>query len=133
VRQVVTRANVAQVVGFGLNGASTAVVYSIAIWTLIAVSPRTFAVDVVAAYAIAVAVNYLGARLIFKPGDDLRTHFARYAILVAANSIATAVLASWLHRLGVHYALAVYFPVAVTVIPTFVLMRTWVFKRSTIE
>jgi putative flippase GtrA len=112
---------------FGLNGAVTAIVYSIAVWSLIAISPRTFAADVVTAYAVAVGVNYLGARLLFRPTSRVSGHIVRYAAVVCLNFAITAAIAWLLHRAGARDAVAAYAPVLITAVPTYVLMRRWVF------
>lgn len=122
-----------QLISFGLNGVFTGIVYSVAVWSLIAFSPKTFELDVVTAYAISVAANYLGARLVFKPTTGIRGHALRYLFVVAANFLTTAVLAWWLHRAGADNIISVYLPVAVTLVPTFVLMRSWVFKNPAID
>lgn len=119
-----------QLILFGVNGVSTGIVYSAAVWSLIAMSPRTFELDVLIAYAIGLGANYLGARLVFKPTTGLRRHALRYLSVVAANFLTTAVLAWWLHRTGVANIISVYLPVMVTAAPTFVLMRRWVFNNS---
>jgi len=124
-----TKARVVQLILFGVNGVSTGIVYSAAVWSLIAVSPKTFEFDVVIAYAVAAAVNYLGARMVFKPTTGIRGHAMRYLSVVAANFLTTGVLAWCLHRAGAENIISVYLPVAVTSVPTFVLMRGWVFKN----
>lgn len=86
--------------------------------------------DVLIAYAIGVGANYLGARLVFKPTTGLRRHALRYLSVVAANFLTTAVLAWWLHRIGADNIISVYPPVAVTAVPTFALMRNWVFDSA---
>jgi len=116
---------------FGANGVSTGIVYSAVVWSLIALSPRTFELDVIVAYATAIAANYVGARLVFKPTTGLRRHALRYLSVVAANFLTTAVLAWWLHWIGVANIISVYLPVMVTAAPTFVLMRRWVFNNPT--
>ncbi len=118
-----------QLISFGLNGAITGIVYSAAVWSLIALSPKTFELDVVIAYAVATAANYLGARLVFKPTSGIGGHALRYLSVVVANFLTTSVLAWYLHRTGADDIISVYLPVAVTLVPTFVLMRKWVFKN----
>jgi putative flippase GtrA len=128
-----TRAHLVQLISFGLSGAFTGIVYSAAAWSLIALSPKTFEFDVVIAYAIATAANYLGARLVFKATTGIRGHALRYLSVVAANFLTTSVLAWSLHRTGADNIISVYLPVAVTLVPTFVLMRSWVFKNPAID
>jgi putative flippase GtrA len=128
-----TRVHMVQLISFGLNGASTGIVYSVAVWSLLAISRKTFELDVVIAYAISIAANYLGARLVFKPTTGIRGHALRYLSVVASNFLTTAVLAWWLHRAGADNIISVYLPVAVTSIPTFVLMRNWVFKNPVFD
>jgi len=118
-----------QLISFGLNGAFTGIVYSAAVWSLIALSPETFELDVVIAYAVATAANYFGARLVFKPTTGIRGHALRYLSVIAANFLTTAVLAWCLHRTGAENIISVYLPVVATSVPTFVLMRSWVFKN----
>ena len=125
----VTKTHLVQLISFGLNGAFTAIVYSAAVWSLIALSPKTFELDVVIAYAVATAANYFGARLVFKPTTGIRGHALRYLSVIAANFLTTAVLAWCLHHAGAGNIISVYLPVAVTSVPTFVLMRSWVFKN----
>ena len=125
-----TKPQLVQLVSFGLNGVSTAIVYSAAVWSLIAVSPRTFAFDVLLAYAIATAAHYFGSRLVFRAKTGMHGHdLLRYLAVVAASWLTTASLAWCLHRTAVNNVIAVYLPVAVTPIPTFLLMRNWVFKN----
>jgi putative flippase GtrA len=119
-----------QLVSFGLNGVSTAIVYSTAAWSLIALSPTTLAFDVTFAYAIAVAAHYLGSRLVFRAKTDLHGHVFRYLAVIAASWLTTAFLAWCLHRTAINIVIAVYLPVAVTAVPTFLLMRNWVFKNT---
>lgn len=128
-----TRTHLVQLVSFGFNGAFTGIVYSAAVWSLIALSPKTFELDIVMAYAIATAANYFGARLVFKPTTDIRGHAVRYLSVVAANFLTTSVLAWYLHRAGADDFISVYLPVGVTLVPTFVLMRGWVFKKQAID
>jgi putative flippase GtrA len=125
-----TRAQLVQLASFGVNGLSTGVVYSVAVWTLIALSRRTFALDVLIAYAIAVLANYFGARLVFKPTTGIRGHALKYLSVIAANLLITSGLAWILHQAGAADVVAAYLPVAVTTVPTFVLMRSWVFRSS---
>lgn len=127
-----TKARLVQLILFGANGICTGIVYSLAVWSLIAISPTTLVLDVVIAYATATTVNYLGARLVFKPETSVRGHALRYLSLIAANFVATAGLAWWLDRTGADNIISVYLPVAVTSIPTFMLMRSWVFKNKTV-
>ena len=89
--------------------------------------PDAFVVDVVIAYAIAVLWNYLGARLVFRPETPLAAHGWRYASVVALNFAATATVAWACRRAELPDAVAVYLPVALTVVPTYVFMRVWVF------
>ena len=81
-----TKPQLVQLVSFGLNGVSTAIVYSAAVWWLIAVSPTTFEFDVLLAYVIAMAANYLGSRLVFRAKTDMHGHVLRYLTVVAASS-----------------------------------------------
>lgn len=127
-----TKVHLVQLILFGMNAVATAIVYTAAVWSLIALSGETFVLDIVIAYAIATAANYLGARVVFKPTTGVRGHALRYLSVVAANFLATAVLAWWLHRTGAAKIISVYVPVAVTSVPTFVLMRSWVFKNPAI-
>jgi putative flippase GtrA len=121
-----------QLLLFAANGLCTAVIYSAVVWTLIAASPETFAVDVVVAYAVATAANYLVARFVFKPTGGALAHLPRYLVVVAGNFAFTAAAAWLLHRLGTWDAIAAYAPVVVTAVPTFVLMRMWVFRPDSL-
>jgi putative flippase GtrA len=132
-RSLLTRRTITQLVSYGINGVITAVVYTAVVWTLIALSRKTFALDVVAAYACAVVCNYVGARFIFKPTVGLRGHLPRYLAVIAGNFAVTALLAWSLHRAGVPNLFGAYLPVAVTAIPTFVLLRHWVFTPAPTE
>jgi len=59
----------------------------------------------------------------------MRCHALRYLIVVAAHFAGTASLACCLHRIGAHNIISMYLPVAVTLVPIFVLIRGWVFKN----
>jgi putative flippase GtrA len=122
-RQVVT-----QLVKFGLNGLVTAVAYSAVVWTLIAVSHKTFALDVVVAYAVSSVCNYIGARWVFKPTDGISGHIGRYVTVVACGFTLTTVLAWLIHKAGVPDLVGAYLPVLITAVPTFLAMRFWVFN-----
>jgi putative flippase GtrA len=115
---------------FASNGAITAATYSAVVWTLIALSGQTFALDVLAAYACAVAANYTGSRLIFGADSSVRSHVPRYATVVCLNFAITAGIAALLHGLGAPTAFAAYLPVIITAIPSYYLMRSWVFAPS---
>ena len=127
-RRLFSRHNLTQLAFFGANGLSTAIVYSVAVWTLIAVSPQTFALNVAVAYILGVVWNYLGARWIFKPGGDFRGHAPRYLAVVLGNLVVTALIAGVLNWAGAPKLISAYLPVAVIAVPTFLLMRGWVFK-----
>lgn len=115
---------------FGLNGAFAAAVYSAVVWTLIAASPDTFALDVVIAFAASAVANYVGARVVFKPHTTFRGHILRYLIVVACTFTATGVIAALVHDAGAPDIVGAYLPTVLTAIPTFVVMRTWVFRRG---
>ena len=123
-----SRTRAVQLIQFAANGSLTAVIYSVAALSLIAASPTTLAADVAVSYAIAVASHYVGSRLLFHSGNIGRSHVFRYLSVVGVNFCATAGIAWLLHRLGAGNIISAYAPVVVTVVPTFVLMRSWVFR-----
>ena len=116
---------------FAVNGAVVAVIYSIAVWSLISLSPRSFTFDVVIAYGISVVTNYLGARLIFRSATRMRTHVPRYLTVVALNFVLAAAVAWSLDYIGAPRIISAYAPVVVTAVPSFLLMRRWVFRPET--
>jgi putative flippase GtrA len=127
------RSDIRQFVLYGLNGAFAAVVYTIVVWLLLAVSHKTFVLDVLIAYAAGGVCNYTGARRLFKPVTKLSGHLGRYLIVVAAAFGLTSLLAWLLNRAGAPDVLGAYVPVIVTAIPTFIAMRFWVFRPAPLE
>lgn len=80
------------------------------------------------AYAIGGICNYTGARRIFKPTTTIKGHLGRYLTVIAGAFALTSAVAWSLDRGGAPDWVGAYVPVLVTAIPTFVLMRTWVFR-----
>ncbi len=112
---------------FAGNGVVTAVVYTVAAWSLVWRFPDAFVADVVVAYAVALIVNFVGARYVFSPETTFATHGWRYLCVAGANFLVTTGLAWAAHRWGLPDPVAVYGPVLVTTVPTFVVMQRWVF------
>ena len=67
--------------------------------------------------------------MVFKPETALATHAWRYAAVVALNFAVTAAVAWACRRAGLPDAVGVYLPVLVTVVPSYLLMRIWVFSQ----
>jgi putative flippase GtrA len=122
---------VRQLVSYGVNGLLTTAVYSAVVWTLLAVSHKTFALDVLIAYGIAVICNYLGSRYIFRPTTNLHGHLFRYVTVVAGNVVLTALGAWLLRQWEAPDFVAAYVPVWAVTIPSFGLLRVWVFRSPT--
>lgn len=114
---------------FALNGLFAGIVYSVAVWSLISISPETIELDVIVAFALSALANYLGARLVFRPETTIRGHALRYLTVIVANFLTAGFFAWCLHRAGADDIVSVYLPVLVTAGPTFVLMRSWAFKK----
>lgn len=129
-RHGISRRTFGQFMAFGVNGLCTAAVYSAVVWTLIVLSRRTFPLDVVIAYVVSTVVNYLGSRVIFHQGTTLRGHMVRYLALVAANLAVAAGIAALLDANHAPDAVGAYLPPVITAIPTFLLMKRWVFRAA---
>jgi putative flippase GtrA len=115
---------------FAVNGIVTAIVYSAIAWSVLVVEPGASSLAVVIAYAGAVAVNYLGSRIVFHAPPPSAPQLGRYFIVVAGNGLTAFVVASALKAGGSQEWVTVYGPVLVTMIPSFALMRWWVFGAS---
>lgn len=129
----IRRHDIRQFLLYGLNGAFAAVVYSAVVWSLLAVSHRTFVLDVVIAYAAGGVCNYFGARRLFKPTTPLAGHFGRYLIVVAGAFTSTSLLAWAFDRAGLPDLFGAYLPVVITALPVFVIMQRWVFNSPASE
>ena len=127
----VRRHDLHQFILYGLNGVFTAIMYSIAFWSLLALSRHTFVLDVIIAYAVAGLCNYTGARRLFKPTTKLHGHVRRYLVVLVGAFSLTSALAWSLDQAGAPRFVGAYLPVVVTSLPVFLLMRAWVFSPAT--
>jgi putative flippase GtrA len=119
-----------QAVLYGSNGVATGLLYSAVAWGLLAATSISLTGAVVIAYAVSVLGNYVGSRLIFRPTHGIGEHGLRYLAVVAFSFASTAFWAWVLDRPSVPAVVSVYAPVLLTTIPTFLLLRRWVFRSS---
>lgn len=89
-------------------------------------------ISAVIAFLCAFVVNFTVNRTwTFRAGGAPGGPLVRFTVLVAANTVVTALGMWWLTNLGMHYLGAKTTLVAVIVPVNFVVMRVWVFPRST--
>lgn len=86
----------------------------------------------VIAFLAAFVVNFtLNRRWTFDATDGVGSRqLLRFTILVAANTVVTAVGIGVLTRTGLHYLVAKVFLTGVIVVANYVIMRRWVFRSG---
>lgn len=107
-----------------------AAVYTVVAWLMLDISRHTFALDVLVAYVASAVSNYLGARRVFQVQSRFGSHKWRYLATLALSFGLTTILAVGVDNLDLPKLIAAYLPPIIAAVPTFLLLRFWVFRHD---